>query len=253
MGAATSDLSDAGDLPRVRYVQPSKDAAGNTLTWNSVKRLRVSHESPENPIEFQQIEISGVDGINYALKENGGTAAQSSNEYPPDASWGNASCVIDGDRYGYFNRTACLPNGWLDVTLSEPRWIESFAIFNSGFDMCRYANGHLVQLFDQENQVVYEHRISLSEDFSLFDPSQLCALKFINEESKVVTLKLILASSDIATKVGVMDLQTFFRLVLLPFPDSFLGQSVTPLYFIGVLWGTLDGVLSRGMFSTSNV
>ena len=136
MGAATSDLADPGDLPRVRYVQPSKDAAGNTLTWNGVKKLRVSHESPENPIEFHQIEISGVDGINYALKENGGTAAQSSNAYPPDTPWGHASCVIDGDRYGYFNRTACLPNGWLDVTLSEPRWIESFAIFNSGFDVC---------------------------------------------------------------------------------------------------------------------
>ena len=204
MGAATSDLADPGDLPRVRYVQPSKDAAGNTLTWNGVKKLRVSHESPENPIEFHQIEISGVDGINYALKENGGTAAQSSNAYPPDTPWGHASCVIDGDRYGYFNRTACLLNGWLDVTLSEPRWIESFAIFNSGFDMCVYANGHLVQLLDQENQVVYEHRISV-EDISLFDPNQLCALKFINEESKVVTLKLILASSDVATKVQLLD------------------------------------------------
>eukprot|EP00435_Cladocopium_sp_Y103_P034775 s896_g9.t1 len=204
MGATTSDLGDPGDLPRVRYVQPSKDEAGNSLTWNFVKKLRVSHESPENPIEFHQIEICGVDGINYALKEHGGTATQSSNEYPPDKPWGHAFCVIDGDRYGYFNRTACVPNGWLDVTLSEPRWIESFAIFNSGFDMCVYANGHLVQLLDQENQVVYEHRISISEDLCLFDPNQQCALKFINEESKVVTLKLTLASSDIATKVKVL-------------------------------------------------
>ena len=224
MGAATSDLMfNSGDLPRVRYVQPSKDAAGNALTWNFVKKLRVSHESPENPIEFQQIEIYGVDGINYALKENGGTAVQSSDAYPPDAPWGHASCVIDGDRYGYFNCTACLPNGWLDVTLSEPRWIESFAIFNSGFDMCVKANDHLVQLLDQENLVVYEHRIAISEDLPLFDPNQLCALKFINEESKVVTLKLILASSAVATKVrleihdsaDIFQIGSPFRFVLL--------------------------------------
>lgn len=67
--------------------------------------------------------------------------------------------------------------------------------------------------------MVYEHRISV-EDISLFDPNQLCALKFINEESKVVTLKLILASSDVATKVKVFASYSLSGRPLNPFDFS---------------------------------
>ena len=41
--------------------------------------------------------------------------------------YGRASCVIDGNRAGYKSETAHVPNGWLEVILSEARCIESFA------------------------------------------------------------------------------------------------------------------------------
>ena len=185
------------DVP-VRYIQPSKDEAGNYLSWESVKKLRVSHD--ENPIVLQQIEIYGVDGINYALAKNGGSAEQSSVHYT-GMDYGRASCVIDGNRAGYKSETAHVPNGWLEVILSEARCIESFAIFNSEFDSCLRANRQLIQLFDEKDQLVYEHRISISEDLPLFDPHHCCSLRFINQDSKVVMLNLTMEISEEADTV----------------------------------------------------
>eukprot|EP00438_Fugacium_kawagutii_P021493 Skav235002 [mRNA] locus=scaffold122:628519:629976:+ [translate_table: standard] len=192
MGGAWTHVAE---LPDVRYVQPSTNEAGDTLTWQQVKKLRIFSESSNpNPICFHQIEIYGEDGINYALEVRGGSAKQSTNCHPEEKTYGHASCVIDGDRSGSFNETEHVPNGWLEVTLSEPRWIESFALFNTAFDSCAYAIGHHVQLRDHEDRVVYAHQFSVEEDLALFNPETQCCLKFIYEDSKTVMLKLTFES-----------------------------------------------------------
>ena len=224
MGGVASEPEIPDSEIRVRYVQPNRDEAGNSLTWEFVKTLRISHDN-NNPnwsiICFQQIEIYGVDGINYALQENGGSAKQSSHQYPEDKLWGHAYCVIDGDPSGHANETSHqLPNGWLEVTLSKAQWIESFALFNSGFDACVWANGSLVQLLDEDHQVVYEHRLSTTDDLPLFDPGQNCAMKFVFEDSKVVMVKLTLESCDADTVTWSQNTQNFFTSSLFLFSVS---------------------------------
>ena len=71
------------DLPK-RFIQNQLGSEGDILTWDAVKRLRILQSSAASPIHLKQIEIYGCDGINHALKANGGSARQSSMHGPGD-------------------------------------------------------------------------------------------------------------------------------------------------------------------------
>ncbi|CAJ1367160.1 unnamed protein product [Effrenium voratum] len=179
---------DSKAIP-VRYVRPQTND-GKTLTWESVSKLRVSHESADNPIHLFQVEVYGVDGVNYALREHGGSAQQST-LHGNGRAWGRAECVIDGIRAGPCNHTAHAENGWLEVLLAKPVNVESFAIFNMPDDFHDHrmrAMGHVVELFDG-GEVVFRHRIS-EEDISFFDKAVGCCQKWVNEDSNVVIANL---------------------------------------------------------------
>ena len=79
----------------------------------------MSHESPLNPIYLYQVETYGVgvDGVNYALPKNGGSAQQST-LHADGRARGRAECVIDGIRAEPCNRGAHIKNGWLEVLLA---------------------------------------------------------------------------------------------------------------------------------------
>jgi len=142
---------------------------------------------------FKQIEIYGCDGVNYALPQNGGSALQSTMHGTGDP-WGPAECVIDGNRRGCSNHTKHLPNGWLEVTLEQPRSIESFAIFNmedDNYDHRMRLRGHTVSLLDEAGREVYREVISAEFDSALFDQSQGCRQLFVNEDAKAVVATLV--------------------------------------------------------------
>ena len=200
---------DSKDIP-VLYVRPqTKD--GKTLTWESVSKLRVSHQSADNPIHLYQVEVYGVDGVNYALPKNGGSAKQSTLQGDGRA-YGRAECVIDGIRGDPCNHTAHAENGWLEVLLAKPVNVESFAIFNMAddeYDHRLRAVGHVVELFDG-GEVVFRHRISV-EDIPFFDQAVGCCQKWANEDSNVVIANLSFSQDANLEEVTVAAVQASGR------------------------------------------
>ncbi|CAE7233338.1 ppsD [Symbiodinium natans] len=165
-----------------KAVQPCT-VSGELGSWEAVKKLRISQPSADRPIHLKQVEIFGVDGVNYALKTRGGQAEQSSMQGSPEEGYGPAELVIDGCPTGSVNHTAHEPNGWLEVTLAKPRHVESFAIYNmpdDEWDHRRRAHGHVVELFNADGQVVYSQVISEQTDGAFFDPHRGCCQKWVN-------------------------------------------------------------------------
>eukprot|EP00435_Cladocopium_sp_Y103_P002429 s475_g1.t1 len=194
---AGETVVDLENLPRV-LVRPQSDDDGQLLNWQAVKKLRISHIGPENPIHLRQIEVYGCDGTNYALKSNGGSAHQSSTmgdgEY-----WGPAEFVIDGDRESRVNHTAHEPNGWLEITLAKAVEVESFVLVNMSDDEHDHRmrlQGHLVELVDEHGRVVYQHTLEPGSDPHLFDVHAECRQRFVNEEANNVFATLVMQESD---------------------------------------------------------
>ena len=158
-----------------------------------VKMLRIFAE--KNPICFRQIEIRGVDGTNYALRSNGGTAAQSSTHMTPrswNVAWAGRSYpaenLIDGNRHTG-NHTQPDANGsWVVVELAEPQHIAEVVIYNStstynGRRHAERAEGHELELVDEHGNACYHTRLSRRVHPELFaDKHPKVALCFKNDQ-----------------------------------------------------------------------
>ena len=158
-----------------------------------VKMLRIFAE--KNPICFRQIEIRGVDGTNYALQSNGGTAAQSSTHMTPrswNVAWAGRSYpaenLIDGDRTTG-NHTQPDANGsWVVVELAEPQHIAEVVIYNStstynGRRHAERAEGHELELVDEHGNACYHiacHAASTRSCLRTSTPRWHSALKMIS-------------------------------------------------------------------------
>ena len=158
-----------------------------------VKMLRIFAE--RNVINFRQIEIRGVDGTNYALHSNGGTAAQSSTHMTPrswNVAWAGRSYpadnLIDGDRESGNHTQPDEHGSWVVVELAEPQHVAEVVIYNStasynGRRHAERAEGHELELVDEHGNACYHIRLSRRVHPELFaDQAPKLALSFNQDQ-----------------------------------------------------------------------
>lgn len=140
----------------------------SALLGSRVSAVRIFNSHVHKPIHLRQIEIHGIDGVNYALATNGGVAEQSSLH----RQGYEADNLIDGN-LGSSNHTHHRDRGWVTVTLAQPQYVAQVVLFNSSSNDAPWhhaerAEGHELELIDEEGTVCSHVRLSRNFNAELF-------------------------------------------------------------------------------------